>query len=161
MNLRAAWFLVLCTFLGACGTASDPAGWLDRAAEAHERADRAIGSNDLDTARAALLEVLHPSSSLAIDDEDLRIVRQDLYFRLAGLELAEAAPEKALHWANEGLTLGAREDIFTANLLVVRGQANQALGNDHGAAQDFFEAQRINQVLLRSVLEAEETEEQP
>lgn len=161
MNLRATRILTLCAFLGACGTAPEPAEWLARAAEAHDQADTAIGSGDLDGARAALLEVLHPSSSLAIDDDDLRVVQQDIYFRLAGLELSDAAPEKALHWANEGLTLGAREDIFTANLLVVRGQANQALGNDHGAAQDFFEAQRINQVLLRSVLEAGETEEQP
>lgn len=161
MNRRLALILTLCACLAACGTAPEPHEWLARAAEAHDQADHALGAGDLDGAREALLEVLHPPSSLAVDDEDLRVLRQDLYFRLAVLELAAGAPQAAVDWVNEGLTLGAREDIFTANLLVVRGQSNEALGNDRGAAQDYFEAQRINQVLLRTVLEAEETEEQP
>ena len=161
MNVRVAPILIVVLGLGGCASGLDTAQWLTQAAEAHERADDAIAEGDIAGARSALVEVLDPPGSLAIDDDDLRILRQDVYFRLSGLELADSEPERAVFWANEGLTLGTREDIFTANLLVVRGQAKQVIGDDHGAARDFFAAQRINQVLLQRVLEAEETEEQP
>jgi hypothetical protein len=80
------------------------------------------------------------------------MVLQDTFFRLARLALDAHDPASAAHDAEQGLALGDGGDLFTANLLVVRGAAHEALGENAAALAACQRALRINEVLLHDTL---------
>ena len=140
----------------AAGETQSPASaaeWVADARRAHDEADRALARGDADVARRVLSDALRAEVPGGVGELDRRAVRQDLAYRLAQVELEAGAPEAAVRWAEQGLAEGRENDVFTANLLVVRGSAREALGNEREAADDYFEALEINEALLRRTLD--------
>jgi len=81
-------------------------------------------------------------------------VAQDACYRLAELEIASGRPTQAIAEADACLRRDRVRDLFTANLLYVRGRAHETLRQDARAAQDYQEALRINEELLQAALQA-------
>src|SRR5262249_48034530 len=148
-TLPMRWLAALC-LLASCGHA-EPAGWLERAQQAHGRADAALARGALAAGRSALGELCAAPPPRGIALEDQRVVLQDAFFRLAEIELADLKPQAALAWADRGLALGGR-DLFTANLLVARGHAREDLGEEVWATTDYRDALVINDELLQKTL---------
>lgn len=148
-SLLCAAFLVLLT---AC---QDGSAWAEHVQASSQRADRAIAEGDLEAAREALDALVDPAPG-SVSPEDRRVVAQDACYRRARLELSANAPEAAVAWADRGLALGTYDDVFTANLLVARGQARERLGRATDAAADYHEALLVNESLLDRVLEGTE-----
>jgi len=151
---RAAWIAIALIAL-ACAASEPPdtdfsaGAWIAGARAAHARADTALAQGQADRARAALQAALEPPPPAALRAEHVRIVRQDLLFRLSQLELAQGATESARALAERGLALGRAEDAFTLNLLAAHGRALAALGRDTQAASSRQAALAIHQRLLR------------
>ena len=143
--------------LGACAAEGRaPAAevaWLDGAQRAHGRADEAMAQEDWEGARAALTDALAAPPPPGLAAADARVVRQDLLFRLSEAELRAGHAAVAADRADEGLNLGRAADVFTANLLVARGRAREALGRSREAAGDYFDALEINDTLLDQALD--------
>ena len=129
------------------------AAWVAGLTRAHQQADQAIARGDHDGARVALDRALEAPPPRGSSEEDVRVVRQDLCYRLADVELAAGRARHAIDWVERGLALGARGDLFEANLRVARGRAHEALGQDTVAAGDYHRALRINETLLDGVLD--------
>jgi len=152
-HLRRSWLLLLLLLAAAIGCAPSPeAEWLAAAQAAHESADGA-------TKRAALEDFLDRSVPAGVQSDDARVVRQDAAYRLARVMLTEGDAAEAEAIANDALELGEKEDVFTANLYVVRGQALEAQGRPVRATMDYHDALLINEVLLEAAL-AEDGDEQ-
>jgi predicted negative regulator of RcsB-dependent stress response len=147
---RRLWIvaaLALC-----CGRAPEGQGWIASARDAQRSADDALARGDVDAARQALRGIVETAAPARVSADDRRGVVQDAAFRLARIELDEARPGAALEWTDQGL----RErgiDAFTANLLIARGRAHEALGDAAAAAADYHEALQIHDALLRRALE--------
>lgn len=139
---------------GARGSA---ASWVREVREAHVLADAAEAQGDLDAARATLAQASELSPPAEVAPTHARAVRQDLYFRLAALAARQGEARMARDTATAGLALGRGDDVLTANLLIVRGEAHEALGDARAASTDYLAALRINEALLDAVLTAEET----
>lgn len=158
-TLALAWLALASTIAGCAmegdggprGAAS-PSSWVEGAARANRTADQAIARNDLDAARTALTQALGAEVPRGVSPEDARVVRMDLLFRLSDVELRDGNAARAADRADEGLNLGAHDDVFTANLLVARGKAREALGREREAAGDYFDALEINEKLLEGAL---------
>lgn len=144
----------------AAGDDAGPRGWVSGAARAHELADEAVARGDLNEARRTLRAAVDAPIPEAVEPEDRRVVRQDLLYRLADVELRASRAAEAESLADEGLGLGRARDLFTANLLVMRGRAREALSKDREAAGDYFEALEINSELLDRALEGGSTGEE-
>ena len=138
---------------GAGRTANDAREWLDRIASAHAHADEALAAGQPDRARTFLNAGLAREVPAEIAGEHARALRQDLWYRLSAIGLA-LEPSQALREADQGLALGRHDDLFSANLLVARGRALQALGRDTEAASSYHEALQIDERLLNAVLGA-------
>ena len=141
-----------------CQRDGDPADWLARVQHANTVADQALASGDLETALTTLESVYESDVPEAISAVDSRVIRQDLCYRLADIALIENDPESALAWADNGLELGAVDDLFNANLHLIRGRALEALDREIDAVGAYVEALRINHVLLDGVMNAMEEE---
>jgi hypothetical protein len=159
---RSSWSLALAmvamVWTTSCGGGADDerAAWIDTMREASESADRALARRDLARAEHALLDALGRDVPAGVTRDDRRIVRADLHFRLAELELSRGDVLAAEEVADRALREGRARDLFTANLLIVRGRAREARGDDPGAAEDFCEALRISEELMQSALGGEE-----
>lgn len=149
--LSAALAIVALLFV-ACGDGG-AAEWLAQTEVAHRRADEALAAGDVQAAEVALRAAFGRVAPRTIAPEDARVVRQDVAFRLTSLAFERDEPEEAQRWAELGLALGRGEDVFTANLLVARGRAREALGQPVEATEDYHEALLLNEVLLDRVLE--------
>jgi hypothetical protein len=148
-----------CVGMAACGgdaRSDEAAGWVASMREASESADRALAQRDLGRAEHALRDALGRDVPSAVAPEDRRIVRADLHYRFAELELGRGDPIRAEELATRALDEGRGRDVFTANLLIVRGGAREARGDDAGAAEDYYEALRISEELMQSALGGEE-----
>lgn len=141
--------LALVLFLGACST-RPPSDWPASVARGHAEADRLIDSGDRAGARAALEWIV--AGAPGGDDETRRVLLQDTHFRLARLALDDHDPAQAARQADAGLALGGGDDLFVANLLVVRAAAHEALGQTSAALADYQRALRINEALLHETL---------
>jgi len=148
--------LVALLALAGCSQrgSADGSDWLAEATRRHALADELLDRGDEPGARAQLVAVVDgraPRGQLDADD-DRRRVLQDTYYRLAGLDLRGQDASGALLHAGRGLTLGGGQDLFVANLLVVRGAAHEARGEAPAAAADFHAALLINEQLLAASL---------
>jgi hypothetical protein len=134
--------LMVLLLLMACSRSPD---WAEVAAQHHAEADRLIDAGNRVGARAELEAIITAAPHAG---EDGRRVSQDAYFRLARLALDDHDPARAARDADAGLALGGGEDLFVANLLVVRGAAHEALGEAAAAVSVYQRALRINERLL-------------
>ncbi|HUU00188.1 MAG TPA: hypothetical protein VM425_01965 [Myxococcota bacterium] len=144
--------LLVATLLASCARRADTGRWVDGIGEANIKADRALADGNLVAARTILEEVADKPLPAGLAVEDGLLVRKDACFRLAMLELQAERPKIALEWADRGLGLDKRGDLFTANLLVARGSALEALGKDDLAARSYKRALGINEKLLEAEL---------
>lgn len=146
--------LVACVALLAtgCPLTDDGVVWVEETQQASVRADELVRRGDRNGARRELRTIVELEAPESVAPADRRIVVQDATFRLAELDLGDGRAHEALRWAERGLALGVAEDVFAANLFVVRGRARETLGRDREAADDFYRALRINEELLRRAL---------
>ena len=126
--------------------------WFEDAASRHALADQQLARGDVPAARDTLLSIVSAHAPAHISDDDRRVVLQDTYFRLAKLDLDGGDPRGALANTDHGLGLGRPDDLFVANLLVVRGAAHEALGEGPAAVEDYHQALVINDRLLAQTL---------
>ena len=143
MRRAALLALVLC----GCGGAPT---WLDLAQQAHARADAALAGGDPASAHAALAAFVEVPAPASVSREDWRGVMQDVFARLAEIDVG-LDPRAAVGWAARGLTLGERGDVFTANLFLARGHAEEKLGEDRAAAEDYHRVVLIDEALLNAL----------
>jgi len=134
------------------GPSHDDSRWLDEASSRHALADKQLASGDVPAARDTLLSIVHGRAPADISEDDRRVVLQDAYFRLAKLDLDGGDPRGALANADHGLGVGRADDLFVANLLVVRGAAHETLGDSPAAVEDYHQALMINDRLLAQTL---------
>src|SRR5262249_20316379 len=118
----------------------------------HALADQRLEVADPRGARDALRGIVDAPAPAGIPAEDRRGVLQDTFFRLAELDLDARDARGALANAERGLALGRANDLFAANLLVVRGAAHEALGDGPAAVEDYHQALVINDRLLAETL---------
>jgi predicted negative regulator of RcsB-dependent stress response len=144
--------------LALCGCARDreAADWITQAQKAHRDADRLAASGDTEGARDALEIAVENVPPRGTPKGVARIVRQDLFYRLAALQLERRQPDSALDFASRGLALGEQKEVFTANLRLVRGRAHESLAHVREAAADYHAALKISEALLDRAL-GEET----
>jgi predicted negative regulator of RcsB-dependent stress response len=144
---------MLALVLSMCSCASrssgrlEAVGSLDTIRAQHAEVDRLIDSGELEKARSVL--------EAALGRPKQRVIRQDLYYRLAEVNLELSLPDRALAAADAGLALGRGADIFTANLLVSEGRALESLHRDREAAATYADALAIDEALLEKALEHE------
>jgi hypothetical protein len=146
--------VALVALASGCGDGDEVARWVGQVREASVEADRAIAEGDVEAARAALVGLVEAETPRGVAPDDRRVVVADAAYRLAELALSERDAEAALRWADRGLAQGRPPDLFTANLLVARGRALEALGRDVDAAAEYHAALLINEVLLQEALGA-------
>jgi hypothetical protein len=126
--------------------------WVADAERRHALADQELQAGRVGAARASLLGIVDGRAPADVPADDRRAVLQDTYFRLAEIDLRGRDARAALAYADRGLALGKPEDLFVANLLVVRGAAHEALDDGPGAAADYHAALMINDRLLADTL---------
>ena len=136
-----------------CGMRSTPAGaWAAQVHDASVRADHVRAYGERDRARRWLVSITTTPVPDGVSPDDSRAVCMDAFFRLAQLELEDSNPKAARQWAEQGLALGARQDVFTANLHLVHGRALEALGVDLEAQASYHRALVVTEALLGTAL---------
>lgn len=138
-----------CALVSGCNSERS---WIEENAADNAAADQALASGHTGQAVARLRRIARRPVPSGVASEDASVVRQDALNRWARIELGRNANEEALRRSDEGLALGTREDVFTANLLTTRGRANEALGRDREAAEDYHRALVIEEALLTRAL---------
>jgi tetratricopeptide (TPR) repeat protein len=151
-SLACISILLIATLLASCSRRVDSVRWVNDIGEANQQADRALSEGNLVAARSILGQVAEKPLPAGIAQQDGLVVRKDACFRLAMLELQAGRPKIALEWADRGLGLDRRADLFTANLLVARATALEAQGKDAKAAGSYKRALEINEKLLKAEL---------
>ncbi len=141
----------------ACGN-EDAAAYMAEARSAHARFERELTNERPDQASQSLEAFLELPVPESVNEDDARVVRHDMYYRLSDLALDRDNAQGAREWADRGLNEAVHEDVFTANLYVARGAAREALGEDVEAASDYHEALLINDALLQALLGEGDTE---
>lgn len=134
----------------ACGGAA--ARWIDDAASTNAQVDASLRDGQLGRARSLLEQLVSRPAPATVSNGDRRAVLQDAYARLAAVALREESPAQAIRYADAGLALGERVDVFTATLRTLRGRAHEALRNDAEAVRDYEAAQMIDEALLQAAL---------
>lgn len=147
---RAACVILfaLIALAGGCSATRASEDWVTEAEGAHHMADERLAQGDIDGARQALRSATESNVPKGTNPEDARVVRQDLYYRLAALELSQNRVDEAQRWASVGLELGRGTDVFTANLYIARGKALERRGDASGASRDYHDALLITEALL-------------
>jgi hypothetical protein len=163
MIARGVFALVLAFASLGCSRAGvhDEGPWLADAARRHALADERLQAGNTPGAKQALLDIVNGAVPAGVAADDRRGVLQDTYFRLAELDLQARDARSALAAADRGLALGRADDLFVANLLVVRGAAHEALDEGPAAAADYHDALVINERLLAAALHERPSEAQP
>jgi tetratricopeptide (TPR) repeat protein len=165
LRLLASLMLLAPAASTGCSRGEPPGAadrWTAGVFAAHARADASIDRGARGEARAALQAILDgaPPPAAALGERQRRALLQDTRFRLGRLALEAGEPALALAHADGGLALGGGaaapdddlDDLFVANLLVLRGSAREALGEGPKALADYERALRINEALLRRAL---------
>ena len=131
-----------------------------RLEQVHRVSDQALGSSaasraDLEHAARVLADLATTPDS-GWGGSDTRLVRQDLFCRLAETALRLGQPDAALDWTRQGLELDGPPTPFLARLSALEGQAKAALGDRLGAAQSYMQALKVNEALLDESLDDEQ-----
>jgi hypothetical protein len=119
---------------------------------AHAEADAANGRAELERSQRNLIRTLD-TIGVGLDATDVRLVRQDLYCRLAETALRLGEPRAALEWTRHGLDLDGPPTPFLAQLMALEGDAWAALGDDANAAASYMKALRVHEALLNESLD--------
>lgn len=126
--------------------------WVAALEMGHAATDARLAEGDLSGAERVLRKALATAAPASTPADDLRRAHQDLWFRLAELQLRAGQAASARASVADGLALGRAQDLFTANLLIVDGHALSALGRETEASERYFEALEINRHLLQQAL---------
>ena len=131
-----------------------------RLEQVHRVGDHALGNpaasrTDLEHAARVLADLAAAPAS-GWSSSDTRLVRQDLFCRLAETALRLGQPDAALDWTRQGLELDGPPTPFLARLSALEGQAKAALGDRLGAAQSYMQALKVNEALLDESLDDEQ-----
>jgi hypothetical protein len=102
-----------------------------------------------------LTQIVGASVDSEWGSDQTRLVRQDLFCRLAETALRLGQPETALRWARQGLDLDGPPTPFLAQLSALEGQARDALGDRDGAAKSYMKALEVNEALLNESLDGD------
>jgi hypothetical protein len=148
MNRAACVILVALITLVGCSATRGSEDWVTQAESAHHVADERLAQGDIEGARQVLRSATEIHVPKGTNAKDARVVRQDLYYRLAALEVSQNRLVEAQQWANAGLGLGRGNDVFTANLYIARGKALERRGDASGASRDYHDALLITEALL-------------
>ncbi len=153
MRIAVTWLLLCLTLVGAPACADrDNGGWIASALAAHREVDRLASQNDIAGAIATLERALSRETPRDADTNEVRIVRQDLLYRLSDLELHSGRVADALQAASRGLELGRGRDVFTTNLLIARGRALESSQDPVAASRDYHDALLLTESLLNDHL---------
>jgi hypothetical protein len=152
---RVACYLFALFVLASCSAKDDAGDFFSRAESANVKADQRLSSGDGAGARAVLRDAAQAKVPAGARTGDARAVRQDLLYRLASLELGASRAKEAEAAATQGLELGRSKDVFTSNLLIVRGRALEQLGDPRGASRDYHDALLVTEALLDRSLEGD------
>jgi hypothetical protein len=150
--LALAAVVVVAVAAGCSAHDVRPAAWVQRAAAQSVTADTLTARGDLEAARATLVSLVDAPVASGVDANDRRAVLMDAYARLAEIEVGRGQAAAARAWVDRGLALGARTDLFTANLLLAQGHALEAGGEAPRAAASYHRALMINEALLTAAL---------
>lgn len=154
-SLHSAFGLFVVGIFATCQSSRpESTRWLESIQASHRSADDRLLSRETAAARATLVTAWDTPPPTTIAAEDARVVRQDIAYRLARIDMAEGRNQDALTWARKGLALGRNASVETANLLIVSGHVNQRIGNEQQAIVDLHDALVINDTLLTRALEA-------
>ncbi len=154
--MRAGILTLAAALLLSCsreGPRSELPDWPSEVLAEHATVDRLLESGDAKGARACLVDMALRLEQRRPADAGLLAARKDTYYRLARLDLEAQDLPQALRHCDTGLQLGATDDVFTANLYVLRGTIRQELGQKLDAAEDFHRALLINEKLLNQALQ--------
>jgi predicted negative regulator of RcsB-dependent stress response len=121
-------------------------------ARVHGDLDAARSPSDVSRSQRAALDLLETVGP-GLDAADARLIRQDLYCRLAETALRLGEPRAALEWARRGLDLNGPPTPFLAQLMALEGDAWAALGDDSNAANSYMKALRAHEVMLDESLD--------
>lgn len=148
--MKAVFLVALCAL--ACSREPAPAPLL--LSDEHARVDEMLRAGSLADAERELERMWHMHRRPQGREPTYygRQVLQDIAFRLGQVMLDEKKTGEAMEACARGLALGERDDLFTANLLILRGHVLQELGKPVPAAEDFHKALVINEKLLGRVL---------
>jgi hypothetical protein len=134
--------------LSAAYTAQqDLQSWLGGNLSVHGQVDAALRSKDYGAASELLSNAL-AAAPAGVAADDLRRIRQDLYFRSSQISFMTHDYVRTLQLADAGLALGDAEDLFAANLWMARVTALVALKRANDAAASYGHAHELNQRLL-------------
>lgn len=134
----------------SCARSKSQPEALELARSAHQAADQALERGQRDVAKE---ELQHAISRLSETRGEQAVwVRQDLFGRLAQLELDAGDSGSALQLAEQALALGQTPSVPLATLHVLRGRAFEARGDKKSAALAYHQALLINQRLMDQAL---------
>jgi tetratricopeptide (TPR) repeat protein len=119
---------------------------------AHAERDAASGRGALEQSRDTLVSTL-ATLEQGLSEADARLVRQDLYCRLAETALALGEAQTALEWTRRGLALDGPPTPFLAQLSALEGDALAQLGDDESAAKSYLKALKVHENLLGESLD--------
>jgi predicted negative regulator of RcsB-dependent stress response len=119
---------------------------------AHAGLDAAKTPVELESSQRTLTRTLQTLGD-ELDPTDARLVRQDLYCRLAETALRLGQPRAALEWTRRGLDLDGPPTPFLAQLMALEGDAWAALGEDTSAASSYMRALRVQETMLDESLD--------
>jgi len=155
MTLPLRFLAALLVALGAtCCARHDPEtlGYFKVAMAANRVADQLVQKGETTAAGELLRIAADRPAPAGAQPDDARIVRQDLYYRVADLALATGSVDAATRAASKGIELGRGTDVFTANLLIVRGRAFEQGKDVASASRDYHDALVITDKLLEERL---------
>jgi hypothetical protein len=118
-----------------------------RLTDVHDEADAAAARGDLAGSERLLTSALDSLGS-GWSNDDERLVRQDLFCRLAETALRLGQPRAALEWTRRGLDLDGPPTPFLAQLIALGGDAWVALGDEANAAKSYMGALRMHEAML-------------
>ena len=116
-------------------------------ARAHAALDAAHAPAELEDARGLLTDLSRELGPGGVDP-DGRLIRQDLYCRLAETALRLGEPQTALEWTRRGLALDGPPTPFLAQLQALEGDAFEALGDQDRAVRSYVKALAVHERLL-------------
>lgn len=127
--------------------------WLAEVQRVHQLADEATNLSERERAVGASSNALGLGVSLVFEGSVW--VKQDLAARLAGLELEQGRPARALEAVKRGLAYSSEPSLPVANLHAMGARAHEARGDRAAAVESYHRALLVNQRLMEQSLDAQ------